>query len=176
MRALVLLEPLSIRILDVINERVTAQVGAEREAGRIDAAQARSIEQALAGAIASLRATGTVAGTLPDGLATALNPTTQLYLFQEDRYNPAVVAAKLTPQLRTLLTCSNADYQVSCADVDHLAAGLAQARAKLNFVHLDGVDHVLKQDSSRTSAPYTKPLPFSTQLRTALRAFIATNL
>jgi uncharacterized protein len=43
-------------------------------------------------------------------------------------------------------------------------------------VHLVGVDHVLKEDSSRTSANYTKPLPFSSRLRAALRAFVSASL
>jgi dienelactone hydrolase len=38
------------------------------------------------------------------------------------------------------------------------------------------VDHVLKEDTSRTSAFYTKPLPFSSQLRAALRAFVVAHL
>ena len=75
-----------------------------------------------------------------------------------------------------LLTCSNADYQVSCGDVNHLAAGLTQARAKLDLVHLDGVDHFLREDPSRGSGPYTKPLAFSPQLQSALRAFTGNNL
>jgi len=65
---------------------------------------------------------------------------------------------------------------VSCAEVDHLVAGLTAAHATVDFVHLVGVDHVLKQDPSQTSAGYTKPLPFSPQLRAALRAFVTKNL
>jgi len=71
---------------------------------------------------------------------------------------------------------SNDDIQVTCPDVDHLARGLARAHATVDSVRLLGVDHVLKQDSSRTTAYYTKPLPFSSQLRAALRAFVSANL
>ncbi len=38
------------------------------------------------------------------------------------------------------------------------------------------VDHDLKEDTSRTSAFYTKPLSFSSQLRAALRAFVVAHL
>ena len=176
--ALGLLEPLSIRVLDLTNEQVSAQVAIARQAGHLSAAQASSIRKALARAIASLRTTGTFPRDLPDWMVSefAFNAAAQLSYAQKDRYDPAAVAAKLIPQMPVLLTCSNADYQVSCGDVNHLAAGLTHARAKLNLVHLDGVDHFLMDDRTRGSGPYTKPLAFSPQLQSALRAFTANNL
>jgi hypothetical protein len=51
-------------------------------------------------------------------------------------------------------------------------SGLTSAGTKTDYVHLTGVDHVLKEDASRTPANYTKPLPFSTQLAAALASFI----
>jgi acetyl esterase/lipase len=174
-QALGLLEPVSIRVLDLVDEWVSAQVASARQAGHLGAAQASSIKKTLARAIASLRTTGTFPRDLPDWMASefGFNAAGQLYLAQKDRYDPAAVAAKLTPQMPVLLTCSNADYQVSCGDVNHLAAGLVQARAKLDLVHLDGVDHFLREDPSRGSGPYTEPLAFSPQLQSALRAFTA---
>jgi hypothetical protein len=53
-----------------------------------------------------------------------------------------------------------------------VAKGFAAASARLDFVHLVGVDHVLKVDDSRTGAYYTKKLPFSPMLQKALRAFV----
>jgi uncharacterized protein len=174
--ALILLEPQSIRILDVIREQITAQIAAAQKAGQITAAQAQSMSRALARQITSLRTTGRFAAGVPPWLATTFNSSTQLYLYQQDRYDPAAEAAKLTPRTPVLLTCSDADIQVSCADVDHLAAGLSHAHVDIDFVHLHGVDHVLKEDGSRTGASYTKPLPFSTQLRSALQAFAVQSL
>ena len=75
-----------------------------------------------------------------------------------------------------LLTCSNADDHISCAPEDHLAAGLRQSPAKLDYVHLDGVDHFLKEDITQNTADYNESLPFSAQLRAALKAFLASNL
>ena len=170
-----LLEAQSLPILDHIRQQVTAQVTAQQRAGAISAAQAGTLLQALSRVIAQVRSTGRLTGTVPAGLAATFNSGTALYLHQ-DSFDPAIVAAKLAPQTPVLLSCSNDDFQVSCADVDHLAAGLARAHANVNFVHLVGVDHVLKEDSSRTSAYYTKPLPFSSQLRAALRGFAAANL
>ena len=75
-----------------------------------------------------------------------------------------------------LLTCSNADDKFGCAQAGHLAAGLSQAPARLDFVHLNGVDHFLKEDISKDPAAYNQPLPFSAQLRAALQTFLASNL
>ena len=112
-----------------------------------------------------------MAGTFNrDGMGTPLE------LSQIDRYDPAAVAAKLPAHTAVLLTCSNADDKFGCAEAGHLAAGLSQAPARLDFVHLDGVDHFLKEDISKDPAAYNQPLPFSTQLRAALTTFLASNL
>ena len=174
--ALGLLEPLSERYLDIIADQVGAIISADQRAGRITAAQASTITLALTRAIAMLRATGTVAPNLPGGLSNILNPDTALYLSQADRYDPAQLAARLTPGLPVLVTCSNADLQVTCGEVHHLLAGLARAPADTDFVQLTGVDHVLKQDPTGSAAGYTEPLPFSPQLQQALRTFVQHHL
>jgi hypothetical protein len=43
-------------------------------------------------------------------------------------------------------------------------------------MHLDGVDHVLKEDITKDPGTFSQPLPFSAQLRTALKTFLASNL
>jgi hypothetical protein len=101
---------------------------------------------------------------------------TQLELSQISRYDPAAVAAKLPAHTAVLLTCSNADNNFGCAEVNHLAAGLAKALARLDYLHLNGVDHFLKEDISQNPADYNEPLPFSAQLRAALKTFLASNL
>lgn len=174
--ALGLLEPLSLRYLDLIAKQIQAQVSAARRAGQITSSEAANIERALASAIKSLRTTGKVPPNLPDGLTTVLNPTTAKFLSQADRDDPAQLAGRLARHLPILVTCSDADIEVTCAEVHHLLAGLAKARTNTDFVHLSGVDHVLKQDPSRSTASYTAPLPFSRQLQTGLRAFIEKNL
>ena len=65
---------------------------------------------------------------------------------------------------------------MTCGEVRHLRAGLARAPADVDFVRLTGVDHVLKQDPTGSAAGYTEPLPFSPQLRQALRTFVARHL
>jgi hypothetical protein len=170
--ALGLLEPLSERYLDVIADQVDAQAAAAQRAGRITSAEASSVTHALAVGIAQLRATGTVPATL----ASILNPANALFLSQADRYDPAQLAARLSPGLPVIITCSTADSQVTCGEVRHLLSGLADGQADTDFVMLTGMDHVLKQDPTGSAADYTKPLPFSPQLEQALRTFVAQHL
>ena len=171
-RAVVLLEPVPLRFLDLIEQSMIASIQSQ-----YTAAQARSMEQTVTLMIASLRRTG----TLPPGLqpGTGLAQIFQRPLgeaVQIDRYAPAAVAAKLPANTPVLLTCSNADGTISCAQEDHLAAGLWQAPARLDYLHLDGVDHFLKEDITGISADYNESLPFSAQLRAALKTFLASNL
>jgi dienelactone hydrolase len=91
-------------------------------------------------------------------------------------YDPAQMVAGLSPGTPVLITCSNADLRVDCPDVSNLRARLAGAGAAIDFVPLTGMDHVLKQDATGMPANYTKPLPFSPQLRQALRRFVKANL
>ena len=176
-RAVGLLEPVPVRFLDLIQQSSIASLTRDVQQGQITAAQAQSLQQALARAITSLRRTGTLPAGLADGLAGTFNDNgTLLELSQIDRYDPAAVAAKLPAHTAVLLTCSNADDKFGCAEVGHLAAGLSQASARLDYVHLDGVDHFLKEDISKDPADYNESLPFSAQLRAALKTFLASNL
>ena len=176
-RAVGLLEPVPIRFLDLIEQSSVASLTREVQQGQITAAQAQSFQQALARAIASLRRTGTLPSGLPDGLAgTFTGSGTLLELSQIDRYDPAAVAAKLPARTAVLLTCSNTDSTVGCAQEDHLANGLTQASARLDYVHLDGVDHFLKEDIAGVDPTNNQALPFSAQLRAALKTFLASNL
>jgi uncharacterized protein len=171
-----LLEPLSLRYLDLLSEQIRGQVSAALKAGQITAAEANSIDTSLASAIKSLRTTGTVPSNLPDGLGNVLNASTALFLSQADRYDPAQLASRLRSRFPVLVTCSDADIEITCGEVDHLLAGASKAQADTDIVYLRGVNHVLKQDPSRSSANYGAPLPFSSQLRTALRTFVYKNL
>jgi len=182
-RAVVLLEPVPLRFLDLVEQSTIASDAVAIQQDHETAAQARSMQQAVARMVASLRRTG----TLPPGMSPGAGPAR---VFQQplreavqiDRYDPAAVAAKLPAHTPVLLTCSNADIEVPSALEDHLAAGLAQASARLDYVHLAGVDHFLKEDISMqvdittARADYNESLPFSAQLRAALKTFLASNL
>lgn len=174
--ALGLIEPLSVRYLDLITVQVEADVAAQERAGEISSTVEHQVDATLASAVATLRRTNTVPADLPYGLANLLNASTARFLSEADRYDPADLAAELPAHTPVLVSCSNADLQVSCAEVEHLVGGLERGRADVDFVHLTGVDHVLKVDPTGAAANYTKDLPFSPQLETALRGFVQANL
>jgi uncharacterized protein len=174
--ALGLLEPLAHRYLDIIATQIDVQVAAAKRARLYTAKQASAVTRALTTAIDQLRKTGTVPSGLPSALATVFSPVNARFLSQADRYDPATLAARLAPSTPVLVTCSNADLQVTCGEVRHLLAGLARPPASTDFVPLTGVDHVLKQDSTGSAANYGNPLPFSPQLRQALRSFVQRSL
>jgi len=181
--AVVLLEPVPVRFLDLVEQSTIASDAVAIQQGYETAAQARSQQQAIARMVASLRRTG----TLPPGMSPGAGPAR---VFQQplreavqiDRYDPAAVAAKLPAHTPVLLTCSNADIEVPSGLENHLASALAQGSASLDYVHLTGVDHFLKEDISmqvditRARADYNESLPFSAQLRAALKTFLAANL
>jgi pimeloyl-ACP methyl ester carboxylesterase len=176
-RAVGLLEPVPIRFLGLLEQSSIASLTLGVQQGYISAAQAQSRRQALARAVTSLRRTGTLPPGLPGGVAATFHGNgTPLELAQIDRYDPAAVAAKLPARTAVLLTCSNADGYFGCAQVSHLAAGLSKASAKLDYVHLNGVDHFLKEDITKSPAAFNQSLPFSAQLRAALTTFLASRL
>ena len=72
-RAVGLLEPVPIRFLDLIEQSTITSLTREVQNGQITAAQAQSLEQAIARAVASLRRTGTLPAGLPDGVAGTFN-------------------------------------------------------------------------------------------------------
>ncbi len=88
----------------------------------------------------------------------------------------STAVAQLRAKGPVLVTCSNADQQVSCTQVQRIVTGLTHANADTAFVQLKGVDHVLKVDPTGAAASYTKKLPFSPALRTALRHFVDSYL
>lgn len=173
-RALGLVEPASRRLLDLLSEQVHAQADAAVRAGRLTPAQAAQSTAAIDAAIAEFRDTGQVPPNEPAALQPVINATNARALLEEDALDPVALAAKVPHGMPVLLTCSDADRQITCADVDHLMPGLAGA--KTDYVHLTGVDHVLKEDPSGQGANYTKPLPFSAQLVGALSSFVKENL
>jgi hypothetical protein len=169
--ALGLLEPLSVRYLDLIRDQVDASLKSQVKSKAITKSLAKTVKAVMAKAILQIRTKGTVAANLPYGLASILNPGDALFLSQADRYDPDVLAGQLATHTEVFDTCSNDDVQVSCAQVDHMFNGFIKSKATLDFVYLMGVDHVLKVDSSKTGDDYTKNLPFSPYLKRQLAQF-----
>lgn len=170
--ALGLFEPLSLRYLDLITIQIDAQVAAQLREGVITKQLAMTVDSTLSRAVTRLRTKGTVAANLPYGLDSVLNPATAKFLAEADVYDPETLAASLPSHTPVLVTCSNADLQVSCTQVKRVTRGLTRASADAVFIQLKGVDHVLKVDPTGAAANYTKKLPFSPVLRSALRRFV----
>ena len=169
--ALGLFEPLSQRYLDLITAQVDANLATQVKSGSITKSLEKTVEKDLMSAVTQIRTRGTVKANLPYGLANILNPADALFFAQTDKFDPKLLASDVATATPVLLTCSNDDIQVTCDEVDRIAAGLS-SDGHLDFVHLRGVDHVLKVDSSRTGAYYTKNVPFSPQLKAALKRFV----
>ena len=174
--ALGLLEPLSVRYLDVITTQVTAQVHTAEQSGKLSHPSGAALLGDLNAAVAAVREGAPLPPNLPQSLSAVFTAGNARFLAEADKYDPAQLAAKLKQGTPVLITCSNADTQVTCGEVEHLASGLEKASAATDFVHLTGVDHVLKEDPTGSPANYASPLPFSSQLQTALAAFVAKNL
>jgi dienelactone hydrolase len=175
-RAAGLLEPVPIRFLGLLQQSSTASLALALHAGQLTAAQAHSRQQAIARAVTSLARTGTLPPGLPDGVAATFHGNgTPRELAQISRHDPATVAANLPAHTAVLLTCSNADGYFGCGQVNRLAAGLSKASARLDYIHLNGVDHVLKEDITKSPAAFNQPLPFSAQLRAALKTWPTTS-
>ncbi len=174
--ALGLLEPLPEPYLTLTAQQFDAQIAAEKSSHAISAAKASQPETLLDNTITQLRAAGTVDGYPPDGVGDVLNPITAAFMSQTDRFDPAILAAKLPRKTPVLVSCSDADTIISCAQVAHLRQGLAQAQAAVDNIRLHNVDHLLKVDSSRSGNYFAQPLPFSPQLKTALAAFVRRHL
>jgi alpha-beta hydrolase superfamily lysophospholipase len=174
--ALGLFEPLSLRYLDLITVQVEASLTAQVHSGAITKPLAKTVTKDLENAITKLRATGTVTPNLPYGLANLLNPADALFLSQADKFDPANLASEVAKGTPVLMSCSNDDIQVTCGEASRVAKGFKASTTHLDFVHLLGVDHVLKVDDSLTGTDYTKKLPFSPQLKSALKLFVAKYL
>ncbi len=172
--AVALLEPLARRFLDLLQVQIDASLDKAVQAGKITQAQAQARKDAAATAVASIRTTGTVPAGLPGDLAQIFSPTSARYLQEIDRYDPADVVARLPAGTRMLTSCSDADIQVSCADVDRLTATASTAGLHPDAVHLTGVDHVLKEETAQPP-DYDAPAPFSRQLTRALHDFLRTT-
>jgi alpha-beta hydrolase superfamily lysophospholipase len=174
--ALGLFEPLSLRYLTLITVQVRAQVAAQLTSGEITKKLATTVDATLAKAVTTLRATGKVKADLPYGLDTILNPSTATFLYQADQFDPETLAASLAPHTPVIVSCSTSDLQVSCSQVQRVVRGLERAQAITRFVRLVGVDHVLKVDSTGSALNYTKDLPFSPVLKTAIKEFVEQSL
>jgi len=141
------------------------------KSGAITKSLEKTVESDLTTAVTQLRAKGTVKAHLPYGLATLLNPSDALFLAQADKFDPKVLAGHVDQGTRSFLTCSTTTSRSRALRSIEWRAG-SHHRGFSRLRTLRGVDHVLKVDSSLTGTQYTKNLPFSPQLESALKIFV----
>jgi alpha-beta hydrolase superfamily lysophospholipase len=165
-----LFQPLAGRYLDLITNRVRADVDAQVNAGGLTRQRADDVVSAWTAAVAQARSDGTVPPQLPNGLSAILNPGNVKAVTESDGINPVALAMLVPDGMPVLLTCSDADGQARCDAVAPMAAALAHTR--LDFAALKGVSHVLKDDAGDSITNYAKDQPLSQQLVSALDAFV----
>jgi acetyl esterase/lipase len=166
-----LIEPLSRRNFDVLDEQLSGQIQQDVSAGKLTAAAGKIEQQQIEAAIGAARA-GRTPGPIPARAVDFFSANNLGYDTDIDRYDPAVLGARLPAGTRVLLTCSTNDVQVLCPDVDHLDAGLKQGKATVDYVQLHGMDHGLKADTSPASANDTANLPMAPALAAAIAQFL----
>ena len=128
----------------------------------------------LTTAVAAVRAGTALPADLSPQLSALFSPTALTYLRTDDAVDPMEVAATLPMHMPVLLSCSDADIQIACADVEQVAAAASAAGASVTLSHLIDVAHTLKVDPSRTTEHYGDDLPFSPVLQHALTAWATT--
>ncbi|WP_432977420.1 alpha/beta hydrolase family protein [Dactylosporangium sp. CA-233914] len=143
-----LLQPLSLRFLDVLARQLHDQLADAVAAGQMTPEQQRSIGYAVDRAVADLRAHRPIDTTgMPPALAglfQALGGPNQRYVTTIDAVDPALLAQRLPPRIPALLTCGTADKQVPCDMTTALSAALDQAHTSgPGRIVLTGVDHLL---------------------------------
>jgi len=173
-QGLALVAPLSIPILDLLRNQVTAQVDNARAAGQMTAADGSDFVDALDVVIEATRTGRRLPDDLPAPLVGLFNESTIGYLRTQDALDPRVIAADLPEAMTVLVTCSDADIQIACGDIAELVEALDAADTDMTFVQLGGVAHSLKVDASRSPANYGADLPFSPELEEALTEWAKT--
>ncbi|WP_137875059.1 alpha/beta fold hydrolase [Rhodococcus sp. Q] len=169
-----LLEPLAVRLLDLLTRQITGQVDAAVAGGQLPLDLADQLRTGLADAVESLRTDGTVPDDLPEPLRLAgLVSVNAKTLAEEDALDPRALAAQLPAGLPVLTSCSARDIQVDCDDVD--ALDVALAATAVTPVRMTTANHVLKEIGQRpsTGADYIEDLPFSHEFSAAFDAWLA---
>ncbi|MEU5844135.1 alpha/beta fold hydrolase [Rhodococcus sp. NPDC047139] len=134
-----LLAPLPMRYLDLL----TAQFTALADSGQLGA-DAEVVRAELPRTVDALRTTGAVPADVHPMIAQlGLNAANAKFLSEADRLDPVELAAELTADSPVLLTCSDKDPNVSCAQVEPLRAALAHT--DLRFEHFTTANHGLEE-------------------------------
>jgi hypothetical protein len=165
--------PPSSKIRDIVTTQVTDQIQQAQTSRALPAEQATVLLDRLTIAVTAVRAGTALPADLSPQLSALFSPTTLTSLRTEDAVDPRQVAATLPTDLPVLLSCSDADIQIACADVEQVAAAASAAGASVTLSHLTDGAHTLKVYPSRTAEHDGDGLPF-VRLPDALTAWTTT--
>jgi pimeloyl-ACP methyl ester carboxylesterase len=171
--ALALVEPLSIRLLDLLTNQIHGQLDAVVGAGQLPVELADELRVALADAVESLRSDGTVPDDLPEPLRNAgLVYANAKALAEEDALDPVALVAALPAGMPVLTSCSAKDIQIVPAEVAALDEALAHTA--LTSVRMKNASFVLKDlgDEFSTGPDYVAPLPYSSEFAEPFAAWV----
>lgn len=160
--ALALLEPLAVRLLDLLSTQINHQLDVVTAAGQLPETIADELRLALSDTVESLRTDGSVPENLPGPLQNAgLVRANAKALAEEDALNPRILARELPSSTTVLTSCSEKDIQISTTDIDGLDGALAHTQ--LTSVRMTEANHVLKDLGGRQSdgQDYVADLPWS---------------
>ncbi|MGW6441446.1 alpha/beta hydrolase [Lentzea sp. NPDC055074] len=153
--ALILLQPLALRFLDVLATQLHDQIGQAVDAGALSEEEGRAADRAIDGAVADLRADRPVDTTgMPPALAAlfqSLAGPNRRFVTSVDAVFPPDVARRLRP-MPVLLTCGELDPQVPCRATGQLAAVVGGP------VVLPGVGHAMTTPDGTLSPVLTSRL------------------
>ncbi|WP_305094169.1 S9 family peptidase [Prescottella sp. R16] len=170
-----LLEPLAVRLLDLLTTQIDRQLTAVVAGGQLPLELADALRLALAGAVESLRTDATLSEDLPEPLrAAGLIPANARTLAEEDALDPRELAGRLPAGMPVVTSCSVKDIQLDCADVDALDAALAHTA--LTPIRMTTANHVLKEigDAPSTGADYIQALPWSAEFTAGFEGWLDT--
>ncbi|KOV85556.1 hypothetical protein ADL03_13925 [Nocardia sp. NRRL S-836] len=153
--ALILLQPLAVRMLDLLAMQLHDQIRQLVESGGMTGAEGQAVDRAVDGAVADLRAGRPVDTTaMPAALAAlfqALAGPSRTFVTSVDAVHPPDVARRLRP-MPVLLTCGTLDPQVPCHTTDQLASVVRHR------VVLPGVGHAMTTADGTFSPVLTRHL------------------
>ncbi|WP_245687694.1 alpha/beta hydrolase [Rhodococcus phenolicus] len=164
-----LLQPLPMRYLDLLRAQISVQLDGATASGQMPPGEADTVRADLERTVESLRATGTVPSDVHPMLAQlGLNAANAKFLSEADALDPSLLAAGLPESTSVLLTCSDKDLNVSCAQVGPLRDALAHT--SVDFHRFGTASHLLKElgPVPPSTLDTLVPLPMSTEFSAAL--------
>ncbi|MDZ7912946.1 MAG: alpha/beta hydrolase [Rhodococcus sp. (in: high G+C Gram-positive bacteria)] len=164
-----LLQPLSQRYLDLLSHQVNASRDRTVQGGQLSETDADAARDSLARTVQSLRESGTIPADQDPLLETVgFVPANARFLSEADRYDPAELAAALSPSTPVLITCSEKDLNVSCDQVRRLHS--AASPEATTFLQLTTANHGLGDIGVLAPGQWDAiaPVPLSGQFTQAL--------